>query len=88
MSVYKTIIRPVVTCGSETWMMNITHEEKLKIFEKKNIEKYIWTSPRYKQRMESKNKPRNKSTYQRRKYSLIYKISEISMVWSSKQDGR
>jgi hypothetical protein len=32
MSVYKTIIRPVVTYGSETWMMNITHEEKLKIF--------------------------------------------------------
>jgi hypothetical protein len=35
MSVYKTIIRPVVTCGSETWMMNITYEEKLKIFERK-----------------------------------------------------
>jgi hypothetical protein len=35
MSVYKTIIRPVVTYGSETWMMNITHEEKLKIFERK-----------------------------------------------------
>jgi hypothetical protein len=35
MSVYKTIIRPVVTYGSETWVMNITHEEKLKIFERK-----------------------------------------------------
>jgi hypothetical protein len=35
MSVYKTIIRPVVTYGSETWMMNITHEEKFKIFERK-----------------------------------------------------
>jgi cellobiose-specific phosphotransferase system component IIA len=32
MSVYKTIIRPVVTYGSETWMMNTTHEEKLKDF--------------------------------------------------------
>jgi hypothetical protein len=28
MSVYKAIIRPVVTNGSETWMMHITHEEK------------------------------------------------------------
>ena len=35
MSVYKTIIRPVVTYGSETWMMNIANEEKLKIFERK-----------------------------------------------------
>jgi hypothetical protein len=26
MSVYKTIIRPVVTYRSETWMMNIMHE--------------------------------------------------------------
>jgi hypothetical protein len=35
MSVYKTIIRPVVTFGSGTWMMNITHEGKLKILERK-----------------------------------------------------
>ena len=35
MSVYKTIIRPVATYGSETWMMNITHEETLKSFERK-----------------------------------------------------
>jgi hypothetical protein len=35
MSVYKTIIRPVVTYGSETWMMNTTHKENLKIFERK-----------------------------------------------------
>jgi hypothetical protein len=35
MSVCETIIRPVVTYGSETWMTNITHEKKLKIFERK-----------------------------------------------------
>jgi hypothetical protein len=35
MSVYKTIIRRVVTYGSETWMMNIAHAEKLKMFERK-----------------------------------------------------
>jgi hypothetical protein len=35
MRLYKAIIRPVVTYGSETWVMNITHEEKLKIFERK-----------------------------------------------------
>ena len=35
--IYKLIIRPVVTYGSEIWMMNITHEEKLKIFERKAL---------------------------------------------------
>jgi hypothetical protein len=35
--VYETIIRPVVTYGSETWMMNIAHEKKLKIFERKML---------------------------------------------------
>jgi hypothetical protein len=35
MSVCKTIIRPVVTYGSETWMTNTKHEKKLKIFERK-----------------------------------------------------
>jgi hypothetical protein len=35
MSVYKTIIRPVVTYGSETWTMNTTNKDKLKIFERK-----------------------------------------------------
>jgi hypothetical protein len=29
------MLKPVVTYGSETWMMNTTHEEKLKIFERK-----------------------------------------------------
>jgi hypothetical protein len=84
MSVYETIIRPVVTCGSETWMMNITHEEKLKIFERKILRSIYGPVQDKKQRMESKNKPRNRSTYQRIKYSSIYKISEISMVWSRK----
>jgi hypothetical protein len=35
MRLYKAIIRPVVTYGSEIWMMNTTHEEKLMIFERK-----------------------------------------------------
>ena len=51
---------------------------KIKNFWKENIENYIWTSPRFKQRMKSKSKPRNRSTYERIKYSSIYKISEFA----------
>jgi hypothetical protein len=35
MKIHKTMIGPVVTYESETWMMNIAHEEKLKLFQKK-----------------------------------------------------
>ena len=35
MKLHKTIIRPVVTYGSETWVMNLIHEEKPKYFERK-----------------------------------------------------
>ena len=35
MKLHKTIIRPVVTYGSETWVINLIHEEKLKTFERK-----------------------------------------------------
>ena len=35
MKLHKTIIRPVVTYGSETWVINLIHEEKLKMFERK-----------------------------------------------------
>ena len=32
MKLCKTVIRPVITYGSETWVMNLIHEEKLTIF--------------------------------------------------------
>ena len=35
MKLHKTIIRPVETYGNETWVINLIHEEKLKIFERK-----------------------------------------------------
>jgi hypothetical protein len=40
--VYKTINMPVVTNGSKIWVMNLIHEEKLKIYERKIIR--IWSS--------------------------------------------
>jgi UDP-N-acetylmuramate-alanine ligase len=71
MIVYKTIVRPVVTYGSETWKMNTTHEEKLKIFERKILRSMYGPV----QDINNEWKVRtNRSTYQRRKYSSIYKI--------------
>jgi hypothetical protein len=39
LQVYKTLIRPVVTYGAETWTLRVTEENILRIFERKIIHK-------------------------------------------------
>jgi hypothetical protein len=38
---YKTLIRPVVTYGGETWTMTKKEEQAVLIFEKKYLEEYM-----------------------------------------------
>jgi hypothetical protein len=37
--IYKTIIRPVVTYGCETWVLNQSNKERLDIFERRILRK-------------------------------------------------
>jgi hypothetical protein len=39
MQIYKTIFRPVVTYGSETWTLSTAEENALRIFERKMLRK-------------------------------------------------
>jgi hypothetical protein len=39
MQIYKTLIRPVVTYGSETWTLTKSAENLLKIFERKILQR-------------------------------------------------
>jgi hypothetical protein len=39
MQIYRTILRPVVTYGSETWTLPTTEENSLRIFERKILRK-------------------------------------------------
>ena len=39
MKIYKTMIRPVVTCSSETWKLTARDENNLRIFERQMLRK-------------------------------------------------
>jgi hypothetical protein len=40
--IYKTIIRPTGTYGSETWVLTVSDENQLNIFERKILKKFYW----------------------------------------------
>ena len=46
MQIYKTMIRPVVTHGSETWTLTKSDEIFLKNFRKKITEEDLWANQR------------------------------------------
>jgi hypothetical protein len=41
---YKTIIRPVVLCGSEAWCLTANGEKNLRIWGRKVLRKNIWSN--------------------------------------------
>jgi hypothetical protein len=83
MKIYKTVIWPVVTYRSETWVMNLINEGKLKIFERKTIRSiYGPVQDLNNERRVRANQEIN--SHKRRKYSSIHKIPETSVVWSHK----
>jgi len=41
--IYKTLIKPVLMYGAETWVLSKADELRLGVFERKNIKKNLWT---------------------------------------------
>jgi hypothetical protein len=41
--IYKTLIKPVLMFGAETWVLSKADELRLGVFERKNIKKNSWT---------------------------------------------
>jgi hypothetical protein len=41
--IYRTLVRPVVTCGSESWTLSMEKERALAVFERKILRKIYGT---------------------------------------------
>jgi hypothetical protein len=39
LQIYRTLVRPVVTCGSESWTLTVEEERALAVFERKILRK-------------------------------------------------
>ena len=46
LQVYKSIIRPIVTYGCETWAMTVTEQNRLLVFERRVLRKNLRTKTR------------------------------------------
>jgi hypothetical protein len=46
LQIYRTVVRPVVTYGSESWTLTVEGDRALAVFERKILLKNIWTSER------------------------------------------
>jgi hypothetical protein len=74
---YKSIIRPTVTCGCETWTMSVIEQNCLLVFERRVLRRIY--GPTQGWNMEDKNKCRIRNFNQERKYCKIYKITKTTM---------
>jgi hypothetical protein len=51
--IYKTIVRPTVTYGSETWVLTVSDENQIFLEKKKNIKKVLWANTKSRWIMEN-----------------------------------
>jgi hypothetical protein len=86
LQIYKSIIRPTVTYGCETWAMTVTEQNRLLIFEKRVLRKI------YGPTLYSDGTWRIKTNEEleiviKKKYCKIYEITNIMMGSTCKQNG-
>jgi len=46
LKLYRTVIRPIVTCASEAWVLKETIIQKLLVFERKILRRIFWAHKR------------------------------------------
>jgi hypothetical protein len=78
---YKTIIRPVVIYGAETWTMTNKNEKMLMTWERKILRK-IYGPTKKNEQWRIKTNSELVTKYKIPRYSNCYKDSKIGMAWA------
>jgi len=83
---YKTLIRPVVSCGAEVWTLTKEEEQAVLIFEKEIFRRIY--GYKYEERgMEKSDESRTRRDEQRRKYSKVDKRANDKLVRTHRENG-
>jgi hypothetical protein len=87
LKIYKTLIRPILTYGSETWTLTTEEMNAIRISERKIIRK-IYGPIKEGDSQRIRTNKEIKDIFPRGRYCKIYKILQNKMVWTCRKDTK
>ena len=86
--IYKSIIRPIVTYGCETWAMTVTEQNRLLIFERRILRKIYGPTQNNDGTWRIKTNEELEILIKKKKiYCKIHKITKFTLGSSCNQNG-
>jgi hypothetical protein len=87
LQIYKSIIRPAVTCGCETWTMTVIEQNGLLVFERRVLRKIYGPTQENDGTCRIKTNEELENLIKKKKYCKIYKITKITLGSTRNQNG-
>ena len=87
LQIYKSIIRPTVTYGCETWAMTVTEQNHLMFFERRILRKIYGPTLDNDGTWRTKTNEEVEMLVKKKKYCKIYKIKTITLGSACKPNG-
>ena len=87
LQIYKSIIRPIVTYGCETWAMTVTEQNHVLVFERRVLRKIYGPTQDNDGAWRMKTNEELEKLIRKKKYRKIYKITKITLGSTCNQNG-